>query len=139
MAFLSRLFHPFNREPLQRLAKDETRAQAEWQLLKQKLRRKIKDPQQRIRLETWGTQLFDKLRENYHRVDAVLTNKNPQEKDRTELLLEKLEQSCDDLLNTFPVRRRRMTQGQKWQKRVINRIKDHIELLDYLLFEMEES
>ena len=137
MTFLNRFFPSLKKKPLQRLVKDETRAQAEWQLLKQKLRRKVKDPSQRIRLETWGTQLFDKLRDNYHRVDSVLTTKDHKEKDRVELLLEKLENSCDNLLDTFPVRQRGMTQAQKWQKRVIKRIKYHLEFLDDLLLELE--
>ncbi len=137
MTFLRWIFPSFKKKPLQKLAKDEVRAQAEWQLLKQKLRRKVKDTSQRIRLEAWGTQLFDKLRDNYHRVDSVLTTKDPRGKDRAELLLEKLDNSCDDLLDTFPVRRRGMTQAQKWQKRVIRRIKYHIEFLDDLLLGME--
>ncbi len=132
------LFSSFKKKPLQKLVKDEARAQAEWQLLKQRLRKKIKDPAQRIRLEAWGTQLFDKLRDNYHRVDSVLVSKNQREKDRAEILLEKLEDSCDNLLNTFPTRRWKMTQSQKWQRKVITKIKYHLEFLDDLLLEIEE-
>ncbi len=145
MSFLDHFIHPFTQKPLQKLSRDEARAQAQWQLLKKKLRHKIKEPSQRIKLESWGTQLFDQLRNIYYQVDQVLINKNPREKDSGEIILERLDDKCEKMfqaiLTSLPPRRKRTKakkQEAKWQIAVIKNIRDHLDFLDSLLFEIEE-
>lgn len=150
MTLLRWFFSPFRRTPspqkiLHILAKDEARAQAQWQLLKKKLRRRIKEQNQIIRLETQYTQLFDELRKNYHLVDSVLRTKDSSEKDRAERLVEQLDNKCEEIheaiLISLPPRRKRTKakkQEAKWQIAVIEVIRDHLDFLDHLLLEMEE-
>lgn len=133
-----RLFRRLKRKPLQKLAKDELRAQAEWQVLQNKLHQKGKNqnPSQIAKLEAWGKNLFEKLFDVYHLVDSAVTTKRFREKEAAERGLEKLETDCNEIFESIPSAQQR-TLFQKWQIKVLKNIDDHIDLLDYLLSEIE--